>query len=158
MSLRTCVKKLVCLPRSVMLIPLQLLKDLRKSKYDKLRLASLFTVGIFTVIVSLIRVFLIYAKTGSTTPSPAWLGLWAIIECMTGKAIGSPYSQIEDPSLIPRCSDHCWRYPIDFSDVPTRRHWLYRSLWQQRSTPERTGPRVKPKSLRGYQPENVDVE
>lgn len=64
-------------------IPLQLLPKLRKSKYEKFRLACLFGVGVITIFVSLVRVLAIYLKTGNATPSPPWLGFWAVVEGLT---------------------------------------------------------------------------
>jgi hypothetical protein len=68
-----------------MALPLRVIVGLRLSRKDKISLICLFSVGIIAIVVSMIRVFLIWAKTGSTTPSPAWLALWAIIEGMVGK-------------------------------------------------------------------------
>ena len=73
---------------AIMALPLRVVIGLNVSRRDKLSLVLLFSVGIIAIIVSMIRVFLIYAKTGSTTPSPAWLALWAVIECMVAIIVG----------------------------------------------------------------------
>ena len=79
-----------------MALPLRVVMGLRVSRRDKLSLIALFAVGVVAIIFSMIRAFLIYAKTGSTTPSPAWLGLWAVIECMVAIIVGCipPISQV----------------------------------------------------------------
>ena len=71
-----------------MALPLRVVMGLKVPRRDKISLLCLFSVGLIAIAVSMIRVFLIYAKTGSTTPSPAWLGLWAVIECMASIIIG----------------------------------------------------------------------
>ena len=71
-----------------MALPLHVILGLRISRRDKISTACLFGVGSIAIIVSFIRVFSIWAKTGSTTPSPAWLGLWAVIECMVAIICG----------------------------------------------------------------------
>lgn len=73
---------------AVMALPLRVILGLKLSRKDKISLICLFSVGTIAIIVSMIRVFLIWAKTGSTTPSPAWLGLWAVIECMVAIVVG----------------------------------------------------------------------
>lgn len=69
-------------------LPLRVVFSLQMTTRDRLGIAALFSTNIIAIVVSMIRVFLIWAKTGSTSPSPAWLGLWAIIECMIGTCRG----------------------------------------------------------------------
>ncbi len=69
---------------AVMAVPFGILINLRRSFRGKVGLTCLFCVGFIAIIVAMIRVFLIWAKTGSSTPSPAWLALWAIIEGAVG--------------------------------------------------------------------------
>lgn len=71
-----------------MAIPLRVLIGLRISRRDKISLGLLFSVQTIAILFSMIRVFLVWAKTGSTTPSPAWLGLWAVIEGMVSIVVG----------------------------------------------------------------------
>jgi len=67
---------------AVLALPIYVVLNLQLSRKDKWYLVGIFSVGLFTIAVSMIRVFLIWAKTHSATPSPAWLALWAIIEGM----------------------------------------------------------------------------
>lgn len=67
-----------------MALPLRIVAALRLATRDKWILACLFGVTSIAIVVSTVRVFLIYAKTGTGTPSPPWLGLWAVIEGMVG--------------------------------------------------------------------------
>lgn len=70
---------------AIMALPLRIVSTLKMAKRDKWILAGLFSVTAVAIVTSIIRVFLIWAKTGSSTPSPPWLGLWAVIECMVCK-------------------------------------------------------------------------
>nr|POF11074.1 hypothetical protein CFP56_75593 [Quercus suber] len=67
---------------AIMALPLRVVFGLQMTTRDKLSIAALFSTNIIAIVVSMIRVFLIWAKTGSASPSPAWLALWAVNECM----------------------------------------------------------------------------
>nr|POE94511.1 hypothetical protein CFP56_16751 [Quercus suber] len=69
---------------AIMALPLRVVFGLQMTTRDKLSLAALFSTNIVAIVVSMIRVFTIWAKTGSASPSPAWLALWAVNECMVG--------------------------------------------------------------------------
>lgn len=70
---------------AVMAFPLRILMTLKMSVRDKCVLGGLFSVTVVAIITSILRVFFIYAKTGNSTPSPPWLGFWAVVEGMVGK-------------------------------------------------------------------------
>ncbi|KAF2170535.1 hypothetical protein M409DRAFT_64236 [Zasmidium cellare ATCC 36951] len=72
----------------IMAFPLRILMTLKMSVRDKWVLACLFSVTIIAIVVSILRVFFIYAKTGNSTPSPPWLGFWAVVECMVSIIVG----------------------------------------------------------------------
>ncbi|KAK4496855.1 hypothetical protein PRZ48_011304 [Zasmidium cellare] len=72
----------------IMAFPLRILMTLKMSARDKWILAGLFSVTIVAIVTSILRVFFIYAKTGNSTPSPTWLGFWAVVECMVSIIVG----------------------------------------------------------------------
>ena len=51
---------------------------------DKWKLAALFSVQAIAIFFSSLRVAFTWARTGFRTPSPPWLGLWALVEGMVG--------------------------------------------------------------------------
>lgn len=66
--------------------PLRILMTLKMSVRDKWVLAGLFSVTIVAILMAILRVFFIYAKTGNSSPSPPWLGFWAVVECCVCKS------------------------------------------------------------------------
>ncbi|CAK4034242.1 Hypothetical predicted protein [Lecanosticta acicola] len=82
------VRKCLLTVLAVMALPLRIVAALRLATRDRWILAGLFGVTSIAIVVSTIRVFLIYAKTGNGSPSPPWLGLWAVIEGMVAIIVG----------------------------------------------------------------------
>lgn len=72
---------------SVMILPLQLIKNLQMRKNRKLSIAGLFCLGWICIAVSTIRVAYLGHNNGDryVQPSTSWLALWAIVEAAIGK-------------------------------------------------------------------------
>ena len=68
-----------------MALPLSLLPTLHVSRQQKIGLAGVFGVSGICMLFAIVRVIQIQVKTGSSTPSPAWLALWAVIETTVGR-------------------------------------------------------------------------
>ncbi|EEP77347.1 predicted protein [Uncinocarpus reesii 1704] len=70
--------------KQLMILPLRLLWNLRISLARKIAACALFSVGIFCMITSIIRLVQIGSKTGITNPNVQWVSLWSTVELTTG--------------------------------------------------------------------------
>lgn len=115
--------------------PLRILMTLKMSRRDKWILAGLFSVTIIAIVTSILRVFFIYAKTGNSTPSPPWLGFWAVVECMV--CTWTPYL-LTTFSLANSPSYHRWMYTSHLPSLPGIEPLLFAVLQEPQRLPSKT--------------------